>query len=216
MKLRKSAALRLSALFALSATASGQAAGSRRFRVGRPKIEFEKYTLPNGLQVILHDDRKLPIVHVNLWFHVGSKNEKPGRTGFAHLFEHMMFQGSEQRRRRVLHLAEQRRREPPRGRRQRHDEPDRTNYFETVPSANLETLLWLESDRMATCSTRLTQEKLDNQRDVVKNERRQGREPALRPLVLDRSSRTSIPRPSLRAAGHRQPWRTSRPRRSTT
>ena len=59
-----------------------------------PKVEFEKYTLPNGLQVILHVDRKLPIVHVNQWFHVGSKNEKPGRTGFAHLFEHMMFQGS--------------------------------------------------------------------------------------------------------------------------
>src|SRR5688500_7716441 len=59
-----------------------------------PKIQFEKYTLPNGLQVILHVDRKLPIVHVNQWFHVGSKNEKPGRTGFAHLFEHMMFQGS--------------------------------------------------------------------------------------------------------------------------
>src|SRR5262245_56673742 len=59
-----------------------------------PKVEFEKYTLPNGLQVILHVDRKLPIVHVNLWYHVGSKNERPGRTGFAHLFEHMMFQGS--------------------------------------------------------------------------------------------------------------------------
>ena len=88
-----------------------------------PKIEFEKYTLPNGLQVILHVDRKLPIVHVNQWFHVGSKNERPGRTGFAHLFEHMMFQGSKNAKRGVLHLRRAGRREPAGGWRQRHDQP---------------------------------------------------------------------------------------------
>jgi len=84
-----------------------------------PKIEFEKYTLPNGLQVILHVDRKLPVVHVNQWFHVGSKNEKPGRTGFAHLFEHMMFQEREGG---VLRLRRAGRRQPLRGGRQRHHE----------------------------------------------------------------------------------------------
>src|SRR5499425_1968743 len=81
-------------VFALaSATLTGRAQAPAATAI--PKIEFEKFTLPNGLQVILHVDRKLPIVHVNQWYHVGSKNERPGRTGFAHLFEHMMFQGSE-------------------------------------------------------------------------------------------------------------------------
>ena len=88
-----------------------------------PKVEFEKYTLPNGLQVILHVDRKLPIVNVNQWFHVGSKNEKPGRTGFAHLFEHMMFQGSKHAEGEYLRVRGARGRQRVRGRRQRHDEP---------------------------------------------------------------------------------------------
>jgi zinc protease len=82
----------LLALVALAPALSGQAPDTGQPAL--PKLEFEKFTLPNGLQVILHVDRKLPIVHVNQWFHVGSKDEKPGRTGFAHLFEHMMFQGS--------------------------------------------------------------------------------------------------------------------------
>lgn len=143
---------------------------------GMPKVEFEKYTLSNGLQVILHVDRKLPIVHVNQWFHVGSKNEKPGRTGFAHLFEHMMFQGSKNAAEDYFTYVEKAGANVREGGVNGTTDNDRTNYFATVPSGNLETLLWLESDRLATLAEAVTQEKLDNQRDVVKNERRQGLE----------------------------------------
>ncbi|HSM12607.1 MAG TPA: pitrilysin family protein [Thermoanaerobaculia bacterium] len=141
-----------------------------------PKIEFEKYTLPNGLQVILHVDRKLPVVHVNQWYHVGSKNEKPGRTGFAHLFEHMMFQGSANAKEDYFAYVERAGANLFEGGVNGTTSNDRTNYFATVPSANLENLLWLESDRLATLLEVTDQAKLDNQRDVVKNERRQGLE----------------------------------------
>jgi zinc protease len=140
-----------------------------------PRIEFEKYTLPNGLQVILHVDRKLPVVHVNQWFHVGSSVEQPGKTGFAHLFEHMMFQGSKNADK-YLTYAEQVGANLSEGGVNGTTSEDRTNYFITAPSGNLETILWLESDRLATLPEGLTQEKLDNQRDVVKNERRQSLE----------------------------------------
>ncbi|MEO8431256.1 MAG: pitrilysin family protein [Acidobacteriota bacterium] len=140
-----------------------------------PKIDFEKYTLPNGLEVILHVDRKLPIVNVNQWFHVGSKNERPGRTGFAHLFEHMMFQGSKNTGDYFV-TAESAGANLQEGGVNGTTNTDRTNYFATVPSGNLEKILWLESDRLATLADALTKEKLDNQRDVVKNERRQGLE----------------------------------------
>lgn len=143
---------------------------------GMPKVEFEKYTLSNGLQVILHVDRKLPIVHVNQWFHVGSKNEKPGRTGFAHLFEHMMFQGSKNAAEDYFTYVEKAGANLREGGVNGTTDNDRTNYFATVPSGNLEALLWVESDRLATLTEALNQEKLDNQRDVVKNERRQGLE----------------------------------------
>ena len=139
-----------------------------------PKIAFEKHVLPNGLQLILHVDRKLPIVHVNQWFHVGSKNEKPGRTGFAHLFEHLMFQGSTNVKGEYLSIVEQAGANLFEGGVNGTTDSDRTNYFATVPSANLETLLWIESDRLATLLEQTDQKKLDNQRDVVKNERRQG------------------------------------------
>ncbi len=133
-----------------------------------PDLKVERYTLPNGLQVILHEDHSVPIVAVNLWYHVGSKNERPGRTGFAHLFEHLMFQGSKH-----------------------HDDDyfkplqavggslngsttfDRTNYWEVVPSNCLELALWLEADRMGFLLPALTRERFENQREVVKNERRQ-------------------------------------------
>ena len=115
-----------------------------------PKIEFEKFTLPNGLQVILHVDRKLPIVHVNEWFHVGSKNEKPGRTGFAHLFEHMMFQGSKNAKEDYFVYVEKAGANIREGGVNGTTNNDRTNYFATVPSGNLENLLWVESDRVAT------------------------------------------------------------------
>jgi zinc protease len=134
-------------------------------------IPFEKHTLANGLDVLLHEDRSCPIVAVNLWYHVGSKNEQPGRTGFAHLFEHLMFEGS-----------------------QHHDtgyfaplqgaggslngstNADRTNYWEVVPSNALDLALWMESDRMGFLLPALTEAKFSNQRDVVLNERRQNYE----------------------------------------
>jgi zinc protease len=141
-----------------------------------PKITFEKYTLPNGLQVILHVDRKLPVVHVNQWFHVGSKNERAGRSGFAHLFEHMMFQGSKNAVGEYFSYVEAAGANLFEGGVNGTTSEDRTNYFATVPSGNLEQILWLESDRLATLTDALTIEKLNNQRDVVKNERRQGLE----------------------------------------
>jgi zinc protease len=156
----------------LAAVQAAPAAGTS----DAPKIEFEKYTLPNGLQVILHVDRKLPVVHVNQWFHVGSKNEKPGRTGFAHLFEHMMFQGSANAREEYFAYVERAGANLFEGGVNGTTNTDRTNYFATVPSANLENLLWLESDRLATLLDVTDDAKLDNQRDVVKNERRQGLE----------------------------------------
>ncbi len=141
-----------------------------------PKVAFEKYKLPNGLNVIMHVDRKLPVVHVNQWFHVGSKNERVGRTGFAHLFEHMMFQGSKNATGEYFSYVEKAGANLFTGGVNGTTSNDRTNYFATVPSANLEYLLWLESDRLATLADAITKEKLDNQRDVVKNERRQGLE----------------------------------------
>ena len=139
-----------------------------------PRVEFEKYTLPNGLQVILHVDRRLPVVHVNQWFHVGSKNEKRGRTGFAHLFEHMMFQGSENAPEEYFTYVENAGANLFEGGVNGTTNFDRTNYFATVPSGSLEFLLWVESDRLATLTDALTPEKLDTQREVVRNERRQG------------------------------------------
>ncbi|HET7712263.1 MAG TPA: pitrilysin family protein [Thermoanaerobaculia bacterium] len=157
---------------------AAKASGAAKPAVPRalPKVEFEKYTLPNGMDVILHVDRKLPIVHVNEWFHVGSKNEKRGRTGFAHLFEHLMFQGSKNASGEYFTYAEKAGANLREGGVNGTTNNDRTNYFVTAPSGSLEFLLWLEADRLATLPDVLTKEKLDNQRDVVKNERRQGLE----------------------------------------
>ncbi|QYO66578.1 M16 family metallopeptidase [Leptolyngbya sp. 7M] len=141
-----------------------------------PKIEFEKFTLPNGLQVILHVDRKLPVVHVNQWFFVGSANERLGRSGFAHLFEHMMFQGSKNATKEYFDYVEAAGANLLEGGVNGTTNQDRTNYFATVPSGNLENLLWLEADRLATLPEALTKESLDNQIMVVRNERRQGLE----------------------------------------
>lgn len=140
---------------------------------GLPEIPFEKFVLPNGAQVILHVDRKLPLVHVNQWFHVGSADERPGRTGFAHLFEHLMFQGSKNASGEYFTWVERAGANLREGGVNGTTSPDRTNYFATVPAGNLEFLLWLESDRLATLLEALTQENLDNQRSVVRNERRQ-------------------------------------------
>jgi zinc protease len=141
-----------------------------------PKVEFEHYSLPNGLDVILHVDRKLPIVHVNQWYHVGSKNERTGRTGFAHLFEHEMFQGSKNVPGEYFDAVEKAGANLQEGGVNGTTNNDRTNYFATVPSGSLEYLLWVEADRLATLPEAMSQEKLDEQRAVVRNERRQGME----------------------------------------
>jgi zinc protease len=132
------------------------------------QIPHERYQLDNGLRVILSLDPNAPVVAVNLWYCVGSRNERPGRTGFAHLFEHMMFQGSLN----VPETAHFALIEKAGGSLNGSTWLDRTNYFETVPSNYLELALWLESDRMGWLLPAMTQQKLDNQRDVVKNERR--------------------------------------------
>ena len=134
-------------------------------------LPYTKRTLANGLDVVVHEARQLPIVAVNLWYHVGSKNERPGRTGFAHLFEHLMFEGSEhhnagyftplQRAGALLNGS---------------TNTDRTNYWEVVPTAALELALWMESDRMGYLLPALTRERFETQRDVVLNERRQNYE----------------------------------------
>lgn len=131
-------------------------------------IPHERHTLDNGLRVILSEERRAPIVAVNIWYKVGSRNERPGRTGFAHLFEHMMFQGSSN----VPDTAHFAYIEKAGGSLNGSTWLDRTNYFECVPAHYLELALWLESDRMGFLLPAMTQEKLDNQRDVVKNERR--------------------------------------------
>lgn len=132
------------------------------------QIPIETYTLPNGLTVTLSEDRTAPIVGVNLWYHVGSANERPGRTGFAHLFEHMLFQGSADVGANEHFELIQRAGGTLNG----STWIDRTNYFEVVPSNQCELVLWLEANRMGQLLPAMTQEKLDTQRDVVKNERR--------------------------------------------
>jgi zinc protease len=138
----------------------------------RVRLPYDRFTLDNGLRVIVHEDRRAPLACVNVWYHVGSKDEVPGRTGFAHLFEHLMFEGSEN--------------VPP----GRFDElleevgatnngstsPDRTNYWELLPAHALELALWLEADRMGGMLSAITQPLLDAQRGVVMNERRQSYE----------------------------------------
>ena len=134
-------------------------------------ISFSKHTLANGLDVLLHEDHGCPIVAVNLWYHVGSKNEQPGHTGFAHLFEHLMFEGSQHYDRGYF--------EPLQGAGATLNgstNADRTNYWEVVPPGALDLALWMESDRMGYLLPALTEAKFANQRDVVLNERRQNYE----------------------------------------
>ena len=132
------------------------------------RIPIETFRLENGLFVTFSEDHTAPIVAVNLWYHVGSANERVGRTGFAHLFEHMLFQGSEHVEANEHFELVQRAGGTLNG----STWLDRTNYFETVPSNQMAIALWLEADRMGTLLPAMTQEKLDNQRDVVSNERR--------------------------------------------
>ena len=132
-------------------------------------IPYTQFTLDNGLNVIVHRDRSLPVVAVNLWYHVGPRNERPGRTGFAHLFEHIMFEGSANVPEGDIDNLLEAAGGAPNG----STTTDRTNYLETVSSNALELALWIEADRMGWLLETMTQEKLDIQRDVVKNERRQ-------------------------------------------
>ncbi len=134
-------------------------------------IAFEKYTLSNGLDVIIHEDHTIPVVSVNVWYHVGSQNEEPDRTGFAHLFEHIMFKGSKHHNREYF-LPLQEVGANVNG----STTTDRTNYYENVPTEYLELALWLESDRMGYLLDALDQNSFDVERDVVKNERRQSYE----------------------------------------
>lgn len=132
-------------------------------------VEYEKFVLDNGLVVILHEDHSLPQAAVNLWYRVGSKDELPGRSGFAHLFEHLMFMGTE----RAPGSAFDDIMEAGGGSNNATTSEDRTNYFESGPAELLPTLLWLEADRLEDLGRTMTQEKLDKQREVVRNERRQ-------------------------------------------
>ena len=133
-------------------------------------IAFQQFTLPNGLRVIVHTDRKAPIVAVNLWYHVGSKDESPGKSGFAHLFEHLMFQGSENHHGEYFEPFKQVGVTDQNG----TTNTDRTNYFENVPTTALDTALFMESDRMGHLVGAIDQAALDEQRGVVQNEKRQG------------------------------------------
>jgi zinc protease len=133
-------------------------------------IPYTKFVLDNGLTLIVHEDHKAPIVAVNVWYHVGSKNEKPGKTGFAHLFEHLMFNGSENFNDDYFQAMERIGATDLNG----TTNEDRTNYFQNVPKSALDIALWMESDRMGHLLGAVTQAKLDEQRGVVQNEKRQG------------------------------------------
>ena len=135
-----------------------------------PDIEFETFTLDNGLTVVVHEDRKVPMVAVNIWYHVGSKNEKPGKTGFAHLFEHLMFNGTENYNAEYFEPFEKIGATDQNG----TTNSDRTNYFQNVPTNALDLALWMESERMGHILNVIDQDKLDEQRGVVQNEKRQG------------------------------------------
>lgn len=161
-------------------------------------IPFEEFTLPNGLRVIVHTDRKAPIVAVNIWYHVGSKNEQPGRTGFAHLFEHLMFQGSENHKGEFFEPFELVGATDQNG----TTNQDRTNYFQNVPTTALDMALWMESDRMGHLLGAIDQKSLDEQRGVVQNEKRQGENQPYGRRVYSKIFEALYP------AGHPYSWQT--------
>jgi zinc protease len=182
-----------------AAPAQGAAAASRTINLTNPvRISLETYRLSNGLNVILSRDTSVPVVAVNVWYHVGSGDERAGRTGFAHLFEHMMFQGSQNlgddQHFRLIQEAG--------GTLNGSTNTDRTNYFQSVPSNFLERVLWQEADRMGFLLPAMTQEKLDNQRSVVQNERRQNYDNAPYGLVPETLAAALYP------AGHPYSWTT--------
>src|SRR5258705_1733306 len=159
---------RLATVLLSTGAASGVAA-----QAGAPlRVPYETFTLPNGLQVIVHEDHSVPVVSVNVWYHVGSGDERAGRTGFAHLFEHIMFMGSQ-------HVATgefDRLLEAAGGDNNGSTTEDRTNYYEDGPANALPLMLYLDGDRMGFLLPEMTAEKVDLQRGVVQNERRQSYE----------------------------------------
>jgi len=163
-------ALTLSVLSAGAAFAQRPATGARPASNDAVRIPFERYTLNNGLTVILSPDHSVPTVAVDVWYHVGSKNEVRGRTGFAHMFEHVMFTGSLN----VPYGTHDRMTEGVGGTNNGSTTNDRTNYYESIPSNYLETSLWMEADRMGFLLEKLDSAKFVAQRDIVQNERRQG------------------------------------------
>ena len=151
----------MTALLALATALSGGGA-----RAGEAQIQFEKYSLPNGLEVVLSQDRRIPIVHVQVWYHVGSKDERPDRQGFAHMFEHMMFRGTD-RLGPTDHFSLIRR---VGGESNGYTGFDRTVYLQTLPADHLELALWLEAERMT--FLKIDQESFETERKVVEEERR--------------------------------------------
>jgi zinc protease len=176
----------------VSLTAFGQKTGDKL-----PPLKIKQYQLKNGLKVVLHEDKSTPVVAVNVWYHVGSKNEEPGRTGFAHLFEHMMFQGSKNYNSDYFTPLQE-----AGANINGTTNTDRTWYYETVPSNFLELALFLEADRMGGLLEAMTQDKLDNQRDVVKNERRQRVDNQPYGTAFERIASTMYPK------GHPYNWTT--------
>ena len=180
-------------LVALSLAVPAQMAHAQS--AGGLDVPFEKFVLDNGLTLVVHEDHKAPIVAVNVWYHVGSKNERPGKTGFAHLFEHLMFNGSENYNDDYFKVLQ------PLGATDLNGTTsnDRTNYFQNVPTSALDVVLWMESDRMGHLAGAIDQEKLDEQRGVVQNEKRQ-RENQPYGQVYDRIFANAYP------AGHPYSW----------
>src|SRR5579863_85291 len=185
MRIRTTVVILLAALFAVGARAQSNDID----------IPFQKFVLSNGLTVIVHEDHKAPIVAINTWYHVGSKNEKLGKTGFAHLFEHLMFGGSEHSSGRYIDAMEKIGATDLNG----TTNNDRTNYFENVPTSAVDFTLWMESDRMGFLLGSLDQKTLDLQRGVVQNEKRQGEN---QPYAVSRQLITQNTYP----AGHPYSW----------
>src|SRR5689334_7363167 len=159
-------AFRVLAAAAMAAVVIAETTRYPSAAVRPPRLQYEISTLPNGLTLVTSEDHSTPIVHVNLTYHVGSKNEKPGRTGFAHLFEHLMFKGSKN----VLPEAHTSYVASVGGQSNAYTTDDETVFWETVPSQYLPMVLWLEADRMATL--RIDKDTFANEREVVKEERR--------------------------------------------
>ena len=186
-------------VLALVTSGSAQTKSAHTKSVQKTEIDipYERFVLDNGLTVIVHEDHKAPIVAINTWYHVGSKNEKPGKTGFAHLFEHLMFGGSEHAPGRYIDGMERIGATDLNG----TTNPDRTNYFENVPTSAVDFTLWMESDRMGHLLGALDQKTLDLQRGVVQNEKRQGEN---QPYGVTRQLLTQNTYP----AGHPYSWTT--------